>query len=416
MESIKICYNFLNHSEMKRGDFMARIIIFTGKGGVGKSSVATAHALASSREGKKSLIISADMAHNLGDIFQKKIGKTITNISTNLDAIELDPDAIRKEIFPEVKNAMMDLMGKNGLGVSNINEQFSFPGLGNLFCLLKIRELYESNQYDRIFIDCAPTGETLALLKLPELLAWYMEKFFPVGKMMVRVLSPISKVKYGVTLPKRSTMNNIEKMHQSLLELQSLLKNKEICSVRLVCIPEKIVVEETKRNFMYLHLYQYQVDAVFINRVLQENIQNPFMKKWQSIQEKYIQELEEVFRNIPLTKIPWYPKEILGYEAVEKLCDTLSTSADLFSVHKQIENETYSPCEGGYRLNIVIPNAKKENIQVFLHEMDLNLKINNVNRCIPLPNSLRGSKIVKMDLEKDNLWIQFQQNTKEAKE
>lgn len=395
---------------------MKRIIIFTGKGGVGKSSIAAAHALTFSREGKKTLLVSADMAHNLGDIFETQIGQKITKISENLDALELDPDTLRKEIFPEVKNTMLNLMGKNGISISNLNENFSLPGFGNLFSLLKIKEIYESNQYDYILVDCAPTGETLALLKLPELLAWYMEKFFPVGKKIVRILSPISKLTYGISLPSHQTMDTIELIHQKLLELQELLKNNEICSVRLVCIPEKMVVEETKRNYMYLNLYKYQVDAIFINRVLTEKIKNSFMQQWKKNQSKYIKEIEEVFFDIPIIKIPWYSKEIIGKCAVEMICNIIDHLPDLFSVRKNTQYEEYFSCEDGYLLKIQLPFARTEELKVYHHETDINIKINNINRCIPLPNILRKSHIVDTKLENGNLYIHFQvEKIKEGK-
>lgn len=396
---------------------MQRIIIFTGKGGVGKSSVAVAHAFLSAEENKKTLIISADMAHNLGDIFQTSIGHKVTKISENLDAIELDPNILRHEMFPKIKNAMSDLSGNYGFILNNINDNFSIPGFSNLFSLLKIKEFYDSQKYERIFVDCAPTGETLALLKLPELLTWYMEKFFPVGKMMIRVLSPISKIKYGVTLPDKETVNTIEKIHKKLLGLQELLKNKEICSTRLVCIPEKMIVEETKRNFMYLNLYNYQTDMIFINRVIDNKIENSFMEKWKNIQSKYIKELEEVFTGIPIVKIPLYPKEILGISAVKILCETIKKSSEnLFDTKVNVEHEEYIKCEDGYILKIYLPQAKEENIKVFVHNTDLNIKLNNFNRCIPLPNVLRGSEITYKKFEEGTLSVHFKVLEKRVEE
>ena len=387
---------------------MARIIIFTGKGGVGKSSVAAAHALSSAKMGKKTLLVSADTAHNLGDIFKIQIGSKIRKISENLDALELDSDVVKREIFPEVKNTMLDLMGKSGIGITNLNENFSLPGFENLFSLLKIKEIYETNQYEHILVDCAPTGETLALLKLPELLAWYMEKFFPIGKKIVRVLSPISKLAYKVVLPSAKTMNTIEHIHKKLLELQELLKNNEICSVRLVCIPEKMIVEETKRNYMYLNLYKFQLDAVFINRIITDEVENPFMQNWKKIQSKYIKELEEVFYDTPIAKIPWYPKEIVGESALDLLCKSIESIPDLFSVKKVTQNEEYIPCEDGYMLKIQVPFIREDELKVNHNALDINIKINNVNRCIPLPNILRKSHIVGKKLENGSLYIHFQ--------
>lgn len=386
---------------------MSKIIIFTGKGGVGKSSIATAHALSFAKERKKTLLVSADMAHNLGDIFNRSIGNSVVNVDTNLDATELDPNILRNEMFPKIKKSVADISKGYNMEFGNLNENFVLPGFGNLFCLLKIKEYYESSKYEHIVVDCAPTGETLALLKLPELLAWYMEKFFPVGKTIVRILSPVSKMKYGVELPRYKTMNTVEKIHKKLIELQNLLKNRQICSVKIVCIPEKMIVEETKRNFMYLNLYQYNVDTVFINRVLENVHENRFLLNWKKIQEKYIKELKEVFTNVPVVKIPWYPNEIQGLLALEILAERIAQEKGKISEISDFIPEKYSVSEKGYILDIHLPQGKIEDIKVFIHELDLNIKVKNFNRCIPLPNVLRGSSIANIKLENETLSVEF---------
>lgn len=385
---------------------MGRIIIFTGKGGVGKTSIAAAHALISAEEGKKTLLVSVDMAHNLGDLFACSVGRNVTEIKKNLYALELDPDYIMHEEFPNVQKAVIDFVGASGANIT-LNGHFPLPGFENLFSLLKIKQLYESNIYDRILVDCAPTGETLSLLKFPELLSWYIEKFSPVGKIMLRVLNPISKLRYHVKLPDRKALGDLGQMHLDLINLQELLKNREICTIRLVCIPEKMVVEETKRNFMYLNLYRYQVDGVFINRILPEHMDNPFIEKWHSIQKQYIEELEKVFVHMPLSYIPWYPEEIRGSQAVEKLCEDLRSLSNLFDIRLQTDNEEYSLCENGYLFTLKLPGVIEDEVKVYMHNLDMNIRIGNFNRCIPLPNTLQRSQITSVQLEQGVLKIQF---------
>lgn len=385
---------------------MGRIIIFTGKGGVGKTSIAAAHALISAEEGKKTLLVSVDMAHNLGDLFACSVGRNVTEIKKNLYALELDPDYIMHEEFPNVQKAVIDFVGASGTNIT-LNGHFPLPGFENLFSLLKIKQLYESNAYDRILVDCAPTGETLSLLKFPELLSWYIEKFSPVGKIMLRVLNPISKLRYHVKLPDRKALDDLGQMHLDLINLQELLKNREICTIRLVCIPEKMVVEETKRNFMYLNLYRYQVDGVFINRILPEHMDNPFMEKWHSIQKQYIEELEKVFVHMPLSYIPWYPEEIRGSQAVEKLCEDLRSLSNLFDIRLQTDNEEYRLCENGYLFTLKLPGVIEDEVEVYMHNLDMNIRIGNFNRCIPLPNTLQRSQITSVQLEQGVLKIQF---------
>lgn len=386
---------------------MGRIIICTGKGGVGKTSVAAAHALRSARMGQRTLLVSADMAHSIGDIFAVSIGRKIRNIEPRLQAVELDPYVLMREEFPEAQKSMFDLVGGSKRNISAVGSHFMIPGFENLFSLLKIKQLYESGNYDCIIVDCAPTGETLSLLKLPELLSWYVEKFFPVGKTMIRVLSPISRLKYRVKLPSRETTDKIEVLHARLLELQKLLKNKEVSTIRLVCIPEKMVVEETKRNFMYMNLYGYQVDTVFINRVLPDTIQNPFMQKIKANQGQYMEEIENVFTGIPIVHIPWYPSEIRGLQAIETLSKTSLNIPDLFTVKARTESETYEKWEEGYCLTVSVPNKRHDRVEVTPHAADVYIKVNNFNRCIPLPNTLRTSKVVRTVEEGDSVRIYF---------
>ena len=255
---------------------------------------------------------------------------------------------------------------------------------------------------------------SISLLKLPELLTWYMEKFFPVGKVMVRVLAPVSKVKYKVTLPTHKAMNEIEEMHGQMVLLQELLKDPEICSVRLVCVPEKMVVEETKRNFMYLNLYDYQVDRVFINRILPDETGSDFMNRWRDIQKKYIGEIEKVFTEEPVTKIPWYSEEVRGKEAIERLADDVLKIPDLFEIGVQNEKETYEVIDGGYCLTVKLPGADSDKVSVVVHDMDIDIKVNNYNRCIPLPNTLRGAQVTDVRFAENKLQISLK--TKDVSE
>lgn len=419
---------------------MSRIYIFTGKGGVGKTSVAAAHAVKSAEEGKRTLLVSADMAPNLGDVFGVEAGSGEKTVRDNLSILELDPERLMRTEYPGVNRSIAKLMGQTGgfdsgdqsgrrslgsmLGgagasTAGLGDTFIIPGFENLFSLLKIRDLYLSGRYDRIIVDCAPTGETLSLLKLPELLTWYMEKFFPVGKALVRIMAPVSKHKYKVELPDRAAMNEIGQMHQKLVRLQNLLRDPDVCCVRLVCIPERMVVEETKRSYMYLNLYGYQVDGVYINRILPDLPGNPFMEHWARIQKPYIEELEKVFTGLPITGIPWYPTEVRGMEAVGRLCSDVLKDKDLFETRVRTEHDVYETVPGGYCLHIKLPGVSgladreggrdcdSENLQVAKYGPDLDIQINNYMRRIPLPDVLRGAEIAGVKAAGDELQISF---------
>ena len=387
---------------------MRRIYIFTGKGGVGKSSVAAAHALRSAEEGKKTLLISTDMAHNLGDIFGRKIGKTEENILPNLDIYEIDPEYVMQEDFKE----FVDYVRKTLSMAGDMDEMGMMPGMEELFSLLKISEIYEKGTYDRMIVDCAPTGETLSMLKFPELLAWYMEKLFPIGKVGVRLLAPFSKKMFSVEMPNKKAMNDIEKVFLKLMELQELLKNRDITSVRIVTTPEKMVVEETKRNYMYMNLYNFNVDGLYINRILPQDIDNNFFDRWVEIQKEYIECLKESFAALPIYEIPWYDEELKGEENIKRIVDDVLAKSDVFKVRHITEREVFTQTEDGYLLEVNIPGADKTDIDLYQATTDIVIKTGNFKRNIPLPNALRTYVVSGAKFEEGRLRISFEKEDK----
>jgi arsenite-transporting ATPase len=393
---------------------MSRILIFTGKGGVGKTTVSAAHARSSEKEGKKTLLVSTDMAHNLSDLFERSFGKEVTAMSDNLDVLEIDPNYVMENDFKNIMKAFQNMIASTSMGNGNQDDITMLPGMEELFSLLKIQEIYESGKYERIIVDCAPTGETLSLLKFPELMSWYMEKFFPVGKVAMRVLSPISKKVFKVELPDKTAMSDIEKLYLKLIKLQELMKDRKVTSVRLVTIPEKMVVEETKRNYMYMNLYNYNVDGIFINRILPADIDNPFFDEWLDIQKGYIEELENVFIENQIYYIRWYDTDLCGMEAIDKICEDVLAQPDLFDIKDNLPCETYEMTEDGYMLSLYLPCMKKADLELHQSGTDVIIKIGNFKRNIPIPNTLRNYSIASAKVEEQVLKIQFENKNKES--
>ncbi len=383
-----------------------RIYIFTGKGGVGKTSVAAAHAVKSAKEGYRTMLVSTDMAHNLGDLFEKKLGKEPESIAKNLCVYEIDPEYVMENDFEDMVKSLGKMLPQDA--GTNLADYGMFPGMEELFALLKINEIYQSDNYDRIFVDCAPTGETLSLLKFPELLSWYMEKLFPVGKVAVRILSPIAKQFYKVELPNRAAMSDIEKLYLKLYDLQELLKNREVTSVRLVTVPEKMVVEETKRNYMYMNLYNYNVDGLYINRLLPKDVRNPFFDEWLKIQSNYKQQLYESFAALPIYEIPWYDEEVRGMKAVYRICNDALTTEDIFDTKEITQRESFEQTKDGYLLKLSLPFADKSEVDLFQSESEIVVKIGNFKRNIPLPNVLRSFAVTSGKMEEGTLLVEFE--------
>lgn len=388
---------------------MGRIIIFTGKGGVGKTTTAAAHAAKAAGEGIKTLIVSTDMAHNLSDLFMKEIKEEPVEIANNLYALEIDSNYEMDRYYGSISGAFKNMLSfKNEKDKEVMEDIVVFPGIEELFSLLKIKELYDNNIYDLIIVDCAPTGETLSLLKFPELLSWYMEKLFPIGKIAMKVLRPISKAAFKLEMPDKQAMNDIEKLYVKLGSLQSLLKDREVCSIRLVTIPEKMVVEESKRNYMYLNLYDFNVDGLYINRIIPEDIDNSFFDQWKQLQKNYLEEINSVFSDIPIYKIKWYEVDINGISGLDRIVKDSLQDKDIFKVLKSRSNEIFEKTEKGYRLDVYVPFTDKKDFELYESGTDVIVKIGNFKRNIPIPNIIRKYSIASAKLKEEVISIYFQ--------
>lgn len=387
---------------------MTSIRVFTGKGGVGKTSVAAACAWKVAEGGARTLLASTDAAHSIGDVLDRRVGPEVVRVADNLDAVELDAERIMEEGYGNLVGSMTSMLG--GMTAGQVGGEdgapLALPGFDGLFALLKLLDFAESGAYDVIVVDCAPTGETLALLKFPELLGWYVEKWLPLGKVALRVLSPVSKKVLKVQLPDKHAMSDIERLYARLLALQELLKDGERTTVRIVTLPEKMVVEETKRNYLYLNLFGYRVDGIVVNRMLPPEAAQGFFSEWADVQKRCIGELERVFANVPLVRAPWYETDICGIEGVRRLADALP-GEDVFARAPQIEHECYRKTENGWRLELYLPLAEKGALELFRAGPDLVVRIGSFSRCLPLPNVLAGLDVVQAKLEDGRLAVDF---------
>lgn len=383
-----------------------RIIIFTGKGGVGKTSVAMAHAVRAAQEGANTLLVSTDMAHNLSDIFDKPLGKTPQRVAEHLSAYEIDANYVLENDFANITACLTKMLPDSD--ELSAEEMGIMPGMEELFALLKIAQLYESGEYDLIIVDCAPTGETLAMLKLPELLSWYMEKLFPIGKMAMRVLAPISQKAFKIELPNKKAMTDIEVLYQKLMGLQQLFKNREVTSVRIVTVPEKMILEETKRNYMYMNLFNYNVDGIYVNRVLPKDMDNAFFREWIQIQQDYLQELKENFRGMKMWEIPWFEQEVDRLEGISRMATECLEDPELFAIHQVSSREQFEKTGETYILRVALPGADKENMELYQAGNNVIIRMNNVKRNITLPDVLRKYTITKADMEEGELVICFE--------
>lgn len=384
---------------------MTLIRIFTGKGGVGKTSVAAAMAWSMAAEGTRTLLASTDAAHSVGDVLDMRIGPDVVNVAENLDAVELDADRVMEGEYGALVRSVTSMATSMDRGGEK-EELPTMPGYEGLFALLKIIDFAESDAWDAIVVDCAPTGETLALLKFPELFGWYLEKWLPAGKVALRVLSPLSKKLLQVDLPDKHAMSDIERLYARLIDLQKLLKDPERTSVRIVSLPEKMVVEETKRNYLYLNLFGYRVDGLVVNRVLPPEARSGFFTEWADVQARFVDELAQVFGDMPSVHIPWYETDICGLAGVARLAAELPGDA-AFAAAPPVEHERYEKTGEGWTLELALPLADKRMMELFQAGSDLVVRIGPATRCIPLPNVLVGFEVSSARLEGGVLQVEF---------
>ncbi len=389
---------------------MERLILLTGKGGVGKTSLAAAHAVASADSGRRTLLMSMDAAHNLADLFEVPPAPAPREVVANLDLLEVDPNTVRDHDFPDITRALAELVVPDARRQQDA-EVLDVPGLDPLFFLLKLQEMAASGRYDRIIGDLAPTGETLTLLQLPDLLEWWMERLFPLQRVAARVLSPVSQRLWHVKLPDRRAMNDIEALYQRLHAIGTLLRDPATASVRLVTQPERMVVEETKRSAMYLGLYGYAVDHVFVNGVYPADEVGPFFSEWLAVQAEHLAEIDAAFGHLPVTRIQRFPTDIAGVGGVRALAG-VALDDHAFDV-LDIPRESYAKTSTGYTLTLPVPLASKDALDVHLTEADLVVRIGNFQRNLPLPDSLHGCDITSARYRDDRLTVDFQHTPKE---
>ncbi|MDQ2087427.1 ArsA family ATPase [Herbivorax sp. ANBcel31] len=386
-----------------------RIILYTGKGGVGKTSIAAATACKIASEGKKVLIMSTDHAHSLSDSFGTKLGNSSTFVKENLYALEIDAVSENEMIWGNLKAYIEKIFLLKTEKSIESEELLVFPGFEDLLCLLKIKDIYENGEYDVLIVDCAPTGETMSLLKFPEMFKYWMEKFFPMKKKAAKFFGPVIQTTMKIPMPDKSTFDEIEMLYEKLGQLHNLLMEKDKVSIRIVTTPEKIVVKEAKRSFSYLHLFDFNVDAVIINRVFSQEGAKGYFEKWLELQRESIEDIKNSFNPVPVFEAGLMQSEIKEYKMLLKfgegifkdiLPQDILFEDKIFKVEKCKEDE-------GYNLVIKMPFVDKKHLSLFQKGDELSIAIKNEKRSFILPKKLYSKEVVKANYEDNRLVIKF---------
>lgn len=388
-----------------------RVIIYTGKGGVGKTSMAAATACEIAKRGKNVLVMSTDQAHSLGDSFDCKIGKEPTNIAENLYAMEIDTVYESEKSWGNIKDYFKQLLTIKGGNGIEVEELLVFPGLEELFSMFKILEVCENGCYDTIIVDCAPTGETLALLKYPERLSGMLKKVLPVKRASVKSVGPVVEKVMNIPMPQDNVFDDIEYLMDKMQRLQELMLNKEVVSLRVVTTPERIVINEAKRNFTCLYLYHYNVDAIFVNHIYPQKAMEGYFSKWVKMQENALLEIKESFSEVPQFYVELQPQELRTLDRLKKVGNSIFKETDPNDV--LFKKEIYKIDNTEMVLKIYLPYAYKEELKLEQHKNELLVGVKNENRKFPIPVSFLEKEIIEAKFENGYLNIKFSDEKRE---
>lgn len=363
---------------------MPRILLFTGKGGVGKTTVAAATAIKSSNLGYKTLIISTDPAHSLSDSFQKELNPTPTKIGKNLCGMEVNVEYELERHWDSIKEYLTIFFKSQGIEDVVAEELAIFPGFDELASLLHLLEYYERRNYDVLILDCAPTGETLRLLSVPEVAKWYMNRFFGIEKKLLKIVKPIAEPFIDLPLPSEDVLDKIQDLYTKIGRLKDILESEDT-SVRIVMNPEKMVIRESERAFTYLNLFGYRVDCVIVNKVFPTQA-GEYFAKWLELQSKYLEEISSRFP-VPIFKIPFKEMEIVG-EELYKLSEELYGDVDPTRVFYLDEPMKIKKENEHFVLSIKAPFASKQDLKLLKRGEELVIVSKQWKRIIFLPQSL----------------------------
>jgi arsenite-transporting ATPase len=376
-----------------------RTILYTGKGGVGKTSVAAATAVRCAAAGRRTLILSTDPAHSLSDSLQAELGSQPTDVGENLQAAEIDAQHELSRHWRGVQDWFGELLMQRGLDRISAEELTVPPGVDELFSLLRLREHHASGEWDVIVIDCAPTGETMRLLSFPEAARWWLEKVVPLERAIVAAAAPLARTVLDIPLPTGAVFNDIQRLSANLIAMDRILRDTEHSSIRLVMAPDRMVIGEAMRTFTYLNLYGYLTDAVIVNKVFPEDV-GGYFAGWREHQQEQLQLVRSAFEPVPVLEVPYFDREVIGTEMLALVAAELfdagptnsSASPDAI-LHDTITQSIESDAQGA-KLRLTIPFAKKEEIGLKQVGLELIVTAGKQRRTIMLPPTLAAYKPV----------------------
>jgi arsenite-transporting ATPase len=383
-----------------------RTILYTGKGGVGKTSVAACTARGCAAAGLRTLVISTDPAHSLSESLGVPLGAEPVEAGGGLWGQEVRAQEEMERHWSGVQEWLGELLIERGVDRISAEELTVPPGGDELFALLRLQAHHQSGEWDVIIVDCAPTGETLRLLSFPDVARWWIDKVFPFERQLLAAAGPIARSLLDISLPGRAVFADIERLSQNLIAMNEILRDRTRSTIRLVMNPDRMVIGEAMRTFTYLNLYGYLTDAVIVNRLFPEGV-GEYFADWRRVQEQHLERVHSAFAPVPVLCAPYFEQEVVGPEMLDRLRTELFADSDPAAVLHDALTQELEVLRDGARLRLDLPFAEKGDISLKKIGLELVVGVDGQRRTIMLPPAMAAMRPAAATFEDGALEIRF---------
>ena len=383
-----------------------RTILYTGKGGVGKTSVAACTARRCAALGQRTLVISTDPAHSLSESLGVELGAEPQKAGSLLWGQEVNAQEEMERHWSGVQEWLSELFMERGVDRISAEELTVPPGMDELFSLLRLQAQHDSGEWEAIIVDCAPTGETLRLLSFPDVARWWIEKVFPMERQILAAARPIARSLLDIQLPSQAVFADIQRLSQNLIAMNEILRDRERATIRLVMNPDKMVIGEAMRTFTYLNLYGYLTDAVMVNRIFPSDV-GDYFTAWRQVQEDHLELVRSAFGPVPVLCAPYFEQEVVGPEMLDRLADSLFGETDPGEVLYTAITQELLLSDEGARLRLALPFAQKGDISLKKIGLQLIVGVDGQRRTIMLPPALAAFQPSGATFEEGTLEVTF---------
>jgi arsenite/tail-anchored protein-transporting ATPase len=383
-----------------------RTILYTGKGGVGKTSVAACTGRACALAGLRTLVVSTDPAHSLSESLGAELGGEPVAVGDGLWGQEVKAQDELERHWSGVQEWLGELLMERGVDRISAEELTVPPGMDELFALLRLQSHIESGEWDVLVVDCAPTGETLRLLSFPDVARWWIDKVFPFERQILAAARPIARSLLDISLPSREVFADIERLSQNLIAMNGILRDRARCTIRLVMNPDRMVIGEAMRTFTYLNLYGYLTDAVIVNRLFPPDV-GDYFAAWRRVQEEHLELVHSAFAPIPVLSAPYFEQEVLGPVMLDRLAEELFAGLDPSAVLHDTLAQELEVLDDGALLRLQLPFAEKGDISLKKIGLELIVGVDGQRRTIMLPPAMAAMRPAAATFEAGTLQIRF---------